>query len=138
LFVGDGPRVNGQLAVARAFGDQSLKAHLSSKPKPNISHVPINSNRVRHTCQWWIVEGLCQLFPSLILFVLMLLKKRFVLWFILILCFPRPRLKCINFSFFWTILVLSATCFLPAISRQEKVGHYQITMVSQKTCLMKS
>jgi hypothetical protein len=35
------PRVNGQLAVARAFGDQSLKAHLSSEP--DIRHVPIDS-----------------------------------------------------------------------------------------------
>uniref|UniRef100_A0A0C9RMK6 protein-serine/threonine phosphatase n=1 Tax=Wollemia nobilis TaxID=56998 RepID=A0A0C9RMK6_9CONI len=29
---GDVPRVNGQLAVARAFGDGSLKQHLSSEP----------------------------------------------------------------------------------------------------------
>jgi protein phosphatase 1L len=49
LFVDDGPRVSGHLAVARAFGDQSLKAHLSSEP--DISHVPINSSRVGHTCQ---------------------------------------------------------------------------------------
>jgi protein phosphatase 1L len=40
-ILGDVPRVNGQLAVARAFGDQSLKAHLSSEP--DIRHVPINS-----------------------------------------------------------------------------------------------
>ncbi|XP_059634550.1 probable protein phosphatase 2C 44 [Cornus florida] len=39
---GDVPRVNGQLAVARAFGDQSLKAHLSSEP--DVRHVPIDSN----------------------------------------------------------------------------------------------
>lgn len=26
------PRVDGRLAVARAFGDRSLKAHLSSEP----------------------------------------------------------------------------------------------------------
>ncbi|KAF5182620.1 phosphatase 2C [Thalictrum thalictroides] len=39
---GDVPRVNGQLAVARAFGDQSLKAHLSSEP--DIRHVPVDSN----------------------------------------------------------------------------------------------
>ncbi|KAL3533161.1 hypothetical protein ACH5RR_006682 [Cinchona calisaya] len=37
---GDVPRVNGQLAVARAFGDQSLKNHLSSEP--DIRHVPID------------------------------------------------------------------------------------------------
>ncbi|ERN16726.1 probable protein phosphatase 2C 39 isoform X1 [Amborella trichopoda] len=29
---GDVPRVDGQLAVARAFGDRSLKAHVSSEP----------------------------------------------------------------------------------------------------------
>lgn len=29
---GDVPRVDGQLAVARAFGDRSLKMHLSSEP----------------------------------------------------------------------------------------------------------
>ncbi|CAL1414128.1 unnamed protein product [Linum trigynum] len=38
---GDVPRVNGQLAVARAFGDQSLKAHLSSEP--DMRHVPIDA-----------------------------------------------------------------------------------------------
>ncbi|XP_059636491.1 probable protein phosphatase 2C 44 [Cornus florida] len=38
---GDVPRVNGQLAVARAFGDQSLKAHLSSDP--DVRHIPIDS-----------------------------------------------------------------------------------------------
>lgn len=32
FFVGDVPRVDGQLAVARAFGDKSLKRHLSSEP----------------------------------------------------------------------------------------------------------
>ncbi|VAH51179.1 unnamed protein product [Triticum turgidum subsp. durum] len=41
-FPGDVPRVNGQLAVARAFGDHSLKTHLSSEP--DIRHVPINSS----------------------------------------------------------------------------------------------
>ena len=41
LVLGDVPRVNGQLAVARAFGDQNLKAHLSSEP--DIRHVPIDS-----------------------------------------------------------------------------------------------
>ncbi|KAH7306643.1 hypothetical protein KP509_22G023500 [Ceratopteris richardii] len=32
VFPGDVPRVNGQLAVARAFGDKNLKAHLRSDP----------------------------------------------------------------------------------------------------------
>jgi hypothetical protein len=31
-LAGDVPRVDGQLAVARAFGDRSLKKHLSSEP----------------------------------------------------------------------------------------------------------
>lgn len=40
LWSGDVPRVNGQLAVARAFGDQSLQAHLSSEP--DVRRVPID------------------------------------------------------------------------------------------------
>jgi len=31
-MLGDVPRVNGQLAVSRAFGDRSLKSHLRSDP----------------------------------------------------------------------------------------------------------
>ncbi|CAA3005074.1 probable phosphatase 2C 44 [Olea europaea subsp. europaea] len=38
---GDVPRVNGQLAVARAFGDENLKAHLSSEP--DVCNVRIDS-----------------------------------------------------------------------------------------------
>lgn len=34
-MAGDVPRVDGQLAVARAFGDKSLKVHLSAKPDIN-------------------------------------------------------------------------------------------------------
>ena len=30
--IGDVPRVDGQLAVARAFGDKSLKRHVTSEP----------------------------------------------------------------------------------------------------------
>ncbi|ESQ50448.1 hypothetical protein EUTSA_v10002064mg [Eutrema salsugineum] len=37
---GDVPRVDGQLAVARAFGDKSLKLHLSSEP--DITHQTID------------------------------------------------------------------------------------------------
>lgn len=32
MVPGDVPRVDGQLAVTRAFGDGSLKKHLSSEP----------------------------------------------------------------------------------------------------------
>ncbi|KAH6779205.1 Protein phosphatase 2C family protein [Perilla frutescens var. hirtella] len=39
---GDVPRVNGQLAVARAFGDENLKAHLSSEP--DVCNIHIDSN----------------------------------------------------------------------------------------------
>lgn len=39
---GDVPRVNGQLAVARAFGDENLKAHLSSEP--DVRNVRVDSN----------------------------------------------------------------------------------------------
>lgn len=36
---GDVPRVDGQLAVARAFGDKSLKIHLSSEPDVTIDMI---------------------------------------------------------------------------------------------------
>ncbi|EOX99474.1 Phosphatase 2C family protein isoform 1 [Theobroma cacao] len=39
---GDVPRVDGQLAVARAFGDKSLKLHLSSEP--DVTAVPIGDD----------------------------------------------------------------------------------------------
>ncbi|CAL5380501.1 unnamed protein product [Camellia sinensis] len=38
-YVGDIPRVDGQLAVARAFGDKSLKKHLSSEPDVSLEIV---------------------------------------------------------------------------------------------------
>ncbi|KAF8411131.1 hypothetical protein HHK36_003670 [Tetracentron sinense] len=38
-FPGDVPRVDGQLAVARAFGDKSLKEHLSSEPDVTVEMV---------------------------------------------------------------------------------------------------
>lgn len=36
---GDVPRVDGQLAVARAFGDKSLKVHLSSEPYVKVEAI---------------------------------------------------------------------------------------------------
>ncbi|KAF3964654.1 hypothetical protein ACB098_06G114400 [Castanea mollissima] len=36
---GDVPRVDGQLAVARAFGDRSLKIHLSSEPDVTVEEI---------------------------------------------------------------------------------------------------
>jgi protein phosphatase 1L len=38
-FPGDVPRVDGQLAVARAFGDKSLKMHLSSEPYVTVESI---------------------------------------------------------------------------------------------------
>ncbi|KAK3177331.1 hypothetical protein Dsin_032898 [Dipteronia sinensis] len=39
LGEGDVPRVDGQLAVARAFGDKSLKIHLSSEPHVEVEMI---------------------------------------------------------------------------------------------------
>lgn len=39
LTAGDVPRVDGQLAVARAFGDKSLKIHLSSEPDVKVEMI---------------------------------------------------------------------------------------------------
>lgn len=60
LYLGDVPRVNGQLAVARAFGDQSLKAHLSSDP--DVRYVPIGSTIefvILASDGLWKVSSLC-------------------------------------------------------------------------------
>lgn len=39
LVAGDVPRVDGQLAVSRAFGDKSLKEHLSSEPDVTVENI---------------------------------------------------------------------------------------------------
>lgn len=41
---GDVPRVNGQLAVSRAFGDKSLKLHLRSDPDIQDTIVDANTD----------------------------------------------------------------------------------------------
>ena len=39
---GDVPRVNGQLAVSRAFGDKSLKSHLRSDPDVQFTDMDVD------------------------------------------------------------------------------------------------
>ncbi|XP_059638148.1 probable protein phosphatase 2C 10 [Cornus florida] len=41
---GDVPRVNGQLAVSRAFGDKSLKSHLRSDPDIQDTTIDVNTD----------------------------------------------------------------------------------------------
>lgn len=41
---GDVPRVDGQLAVARAFGDKSLKIHLSSEPDIVVEMIDVDTD----------------------------------------------------------------------------------------------
>ncbi|KAJ7959002.1 Protein phosphatase 2C family protein [Quillaja saponaria] len=41
---GDVPRVNGQLAVSRAFGDKSLKSHLRSDPDVQITDIDTDTD----------------------------------------------------------------------------------------------
>ena len=40
---GDVPRVNGKLAVSRAFGDKSLKSHLRSDPDVQNTDVDVDT-----------------------------------------------------------------------------------------------
>lgn len=42
LMLGDVPRVNGQLAVSRAFGDRSLKSHLRSDPDVQTTDIDVD------------------------------------------------------------------------------------------------
>lgn len=62
MLAGDVPRVDGQLAVARAFGDKSLKLHLSSEPDSIVE--PITSET---ECIILASDGLWKVghFPSL-------------------------------------------------------------------------
>jgi protein phosphatase 1L len=41
-MLGDVPRVNGQLAVSRAFGDRSLKSHLRSDPDVQTTDIDVD------------------------------------------------------------------------------------------------
>jgi serine/threonine protein phosphatase PrpC len=43
LMQGDVPRVNGQLAVSRAFGDRSLKSHLRSDPDVQTTDIDVDT-----------------------------------------------------------------------------------------------
>ncbi|XP_014523542.1 probable protein phosphatase 2C 39 [Vigna radiata var. radiata] len=40
-FLGDVPQVDGRLTVSRAFGDKSLKKHLSSKPFVTVENINV-------------------------------------------------------------------------------------------------
>lgn len=44
MLSGDVPRVNGQLAVSRAFGDKSLKSHLRSDPDIQWTNIDNNTD----------------------------------------------------------------------------------------------
>ena len=43
MMQGDVPRVNGQLAVSRAFGDRSLKSHLRSDPDVQYTDIDVDT-----------------------------------------------------------------------------------------------
>jgi len=43
MMQGDVPRVNGQLAVSRAFGDKSLKSHLRSDPDVQNTDIDVDT-----------------------------------------------------------------------------------------------
>lgn len=43
VCTGDVPRVDGQLAVSRAFGDKSLKEHLSSVPDVTVEMIDMET-----------------------------------------------------------------------------------------------
>ena len=95
FLAGDVPRVNGQLAVARAFGDQSLKAHLSSEP--DIRHVPINSSIefviLASDGLWKVSTKICLLtVPFTNFFFFHALCKMPVLWHALIKSFTTLHL----------------------------------------------
>ena len=99
FLAGDVPRVNGQLAVARAFGDQSLKAHLSSEP--DIRHVPINSSIefviLASDGLWKVSTRICLLtvpFTKFSFFPMLYANVCTLACSYLVLHYPAPGLKC--------------------------------------------
>jgi protein phosphatase 1L len=44
IILGDVARVNGQLAVSRAFGDKNLKSHLRSDPDIQYADISLDTD----------------------------------------------------------------------------------------------
>lgn len=101
IAIGDVARVNGQLAVSRAFGDKNLKSHLRSDP--DIKNADIDSDSdiliLASDGLWKVVPLLLQLslcfaspFLFMIDFMLLIMKSKFnathlmFLFFISIIC----------------------------------------------------
>lgn len=71
MLAGDVPRVDGQLAVARAFGDKSLKLHLSSEPDVAVEPITTGTECIILASDGlWKVGHFPTLAPTFILFVL--------------------------------------------------------------------
>lgn len=67
FIVGDVPRVDGQLAVARAFGDKSLKMHLSSEPDVVVEEVDQHTEfLILASDGIWKVSFLTFFFPHIV------------------------------------------------------------------------
>lgn len=64
MLSGDVPRVNGQLAVSRAFGDKSLKSHLRSDPDIQDTNVDNSMDiLVLASDGLWKVNHFCLMSP---------------------------------------------------------------------------
>lgn len=46
MGLGDVPRVDGQLAMARAFGDERLKEHITSEPDIFVEAIDANNDPI--------------------------------------------------------------------------------------------
>lgn len=69
IILGDVARVNGQLAVSRAFGDKNLKTHLRSDPDVRSSDVGSETDvLILASDGLWKVISLCPT-PSQLLFI---------------------------------------------------------------------
>ncbi|OVA03011.1 Protein phosphatase 2C (PP2C)-like domain [Macleaya cordata] len=59
VSMGDIPRVDGQLAVARAFGDKSLKRHLTSEPDITVEMIEDDTELIILACDglWKVMSN---------------------------------------------------------------------------------
>lgn len=76
---GDVARVNGQLAVSRAFGDKNLKSHLRSDPDIRVADIDSNTDLlILASDGLWKVINLFSFIPSKIIQLSLLLTSFFL------------------------------------------------------------
>lgn len=65
IYLGNVPRVDGQLAMTRAFGDGKLKEHITAEPDVTIRKIHEDTEFIILASDGlWKVQGYCMYFIS--------------------------------------------------------------------------